>query len=116
MLKRVDLFGAQIPGFNLKGETQILTKTGGCLSVLLVLVWAIYGIIKFSEMVGKQNPFISETNEPNFYDYKTHINLNDIGFKLAFSVESYFDAEMKADPRYVKYIVRIFGIKEGEPF
>ena len=70
-LKRVDLFGAQIPGFNLKGETQVLTKTGGCLSVLLILIWGTYALLKFNEMVSKQNPFISETNEPNFYDYKT---------------------------------------------
>ena len=81
--------------------------------MLLVLVWATYGIMKFFEMVGKENPFISETNEPNFYDYNTHIDLNDIGFKLAFSVESYFNAEMKADPRYVKYIVRIYGLRNG---
>ena len=68
ILKHFDIFGAQIPGFNLKGETQVLTKTGGCLSVLLILIWSTYAMLKFNQMMGRQNPFISETNEPNFYD------------------------------------------------
>ena len=42
--------------------------------------------------------------------------MNQIGFKLAFSVESYFNAEMKADPKYVKYIVRIYGLRNGIEF
>ena len=52
---------------------------------------------------------ISEILEPNFFDYQTKLDLTRIGFKMAFSVEGYLDSELKDDPRYVKYIVRIYG-------
>ena len=41
------------------------------------------------------------------------LNFNDIKFRFAFTIEGYLDREMKNDPRYVKYLVRIFGIKDG---
>ena len=44
------------------------------------------------------------------------MNLNDINFRLAFSVEGYHSREMKNKPEYVKYLVRIFGIKEGKEY
>ena len=47
--------------------------------------------------------------ERNFFDYQTKLDLTLIGFKMAFSVEGYLDSELKDDPRYVKYIVRIYG-------
>ena len=63
--------------------------------------------------MSKHNPFISEMTERNIIDYNTRLDLNEIGFKMAFSVEGYLDSEVRDDPRYVKYIVRIFGIKNG---
>ena len=112
-LERIDLFGADLPVFNLKGKTQVLTKTGGCLSLMVILLWMVYGVIKFSQMMSKHNPFISEIKEKNFFDYNTRLDLNEINFKMAFSIEGYLDKEVKNDPRYVKYIVRLTGFKNG---
>ena len=42
--------------------------------------------------------------------------MNDIGFKVAFTVENYLTREIKNDPRYVKYLVRIFGVEDGQEF
>ena len=33
--------------------------------------------------------------------------------KIAFSVSGFLDEEIKDDPRYVKYLVRLYGKKEG---
>ena len=44
------------------------------------------------------------------------ISLNDINFRFAFSIEGYHSREMKNDPRYVKYLVRVFGIHEGKEY
>ena len=63
--------------------------------------------------MNKHNPFISEMTENNIYDYSTRLDLNEINFKMAFSVEGYLDSQGRDDPRYVKYIVRIFGKKDG---
>lgn len=46
-LERIDLFGADLPVFNLKGQKQVLTKTGGCLSLMVMIVWLTYGALKF---------------------------------------------------------------------
>ena len=64
-------------------------------------------------MLSKHNPFISELTERNFYDFQTHLDLNSIQFKQAFSVEGYLDKERKDDPRYVKIIMRMLGKKNG---
>ena len=73
----------------------------------MALVWLTYASLKLSHLLSKQNPMISEILERNFFDYQTKLDLTEIGFKMAFSVEGYLDSELKDDPRYVKYIVRI---------
>ena len=77
--------------------------------MIVVLVWLTYASLKSSHMLSKQNPMISEIRERNFFDYQTKLDLTQINFKMAFSVEGYLDYELKDDPRYVKYIVRIYG-------
>ena len=48
--------------------------------------------------------------EKNYFDFKDHLDLNQINFRLAFSVEGYHLRDLKDDPRYVKYLVRLFGV------
>lgn len=79
------------------------------MSLLVVIVLLTYGALKFSQMLSKHNPFISEITERNFFDYETSLDLNEIKFKMAFSIEGYLDNEIRDDHRYVKYIVRTFG-------
>ena len=74
-----------------------------------MIIFFAYGAIKFGQMMSKHNPFISEITEQNFFDYETRLDLNEINFRMAFSVEGFLDREIKDDHRYVKYIVRIFG-------
>lgn len=44
------------------------------------------------------------------------INLNEIDFRVAFTVEGYHSRDMKNDHRYVKYLVRIFGRHKGQEY
>ena len=53
--------------------------------------------------------------EKNFYDYNTRINLYEIDFRMAFSVEGYLDEKIKDDPKYVKLLARMFYKKDGVP-
>ena len=39
--------------------------------------------------------------------------MNEEGFRFAFTIESYHDRQVIDDHRYVKYIVRVTGRKEG---
>ena len=54
--------------------------------------------------------------ELDFYNFEEVLSLKEINFKIAFSVEGYVEREVKDDPRYVKYLVRTFGKKDGKEF
>ena len=107
------MFGRSLPTFNLKGDDMVKTYFGGLMTVCIVFVMIAYATIKFSHLIDKHNPNLAQYTEKNIYDLNDVINLNDINFRFAFTVEGYLDREMKADPAYVKYLVRIFGIKDG---
>ena len=103
----MDIFGVDLPTFNIKGESKVASVTGGLLSFFVGVVFFIYGSLKFSHLMDKYNPNISEVKEQNFYNSDTRLNLHDIGFRFAFSVEGNVDQLMRDDHRYVKYMVRI---------
>lgn len=42
------------------------------------------------------------------------LNFDDKNIQFAFSVEGYLDGEEKYDSRYVKYLVRLYGFKDGK--
>ena len=107
------MFGAKIPAFNIKGQTKVVTATGGILSSFLLVVFIGYALIKLTHLVDKKNPLIAEMREKNFYDYNTRISLKEIGFKIAFSIENYLSSKIRDDPRYVKVLARVFYKIEG---
>ena len=115
-LKQIDIFGANLPMFHIEGETQVQTVSGGILTALLSVVFIGYALIKLTHLLDKKNPLIAETKETNFYDFNTKVNLNGIGFNMAFSVEGYIDKKIKDDPRYVKLLARHFYKVDGEKF
>ena len=47
VLKRIDVFGAYVPSFNLKGKSTIHTITGGFFSVVIALIVLAYANFKF---------------------------------------------------------------------
>jgi hypothetical protein len=44
------------------------------------------------------------------------VDMKDINFRAAFSVENYFDRRMIDDPRYVKTLMRLIGTRGGEKY
>ncbi len=110
------MFGADLPMFNLKGKAQVNSKTGIAVSFVLLSVILVYACLKFVHLVTMHNPQTSEVLEQNIFDSETKLDLNQIKFKIAFSVEGYDDQEMKDDPRYVKFIVRLVGKKNNVPY
>ena len=116
MLERIDIFGQDLPGFNLKGTSTVHTMTGGLFTFIVVIISLVYGTIKLLQLVDKHNPNVSEVSELDFYNFEEVLSLKEINFKIAFSVEGYLEREVKDDPRYVKYLVRTFGKKDGKEF
>ena len=46
MLERIDIFGQDLPGFNLKGTSTVHTLTGGLFTFIVVIISLVYGTIK----------------------------------------------------------------------
>ena len=46
ILEKIDVFGTALPAFNLKGRSQVHTKTGGVLTFVISVVMLIYAAIK----------------------------------------------------------------------
>ena len=116
LLINMDVFGKQLPAFNLRGQPIVHTMTGGIITFSIVVVMLIYASIKMIQMIDHHNPQVAQFTEHTVFDYNEKLDLNEIGFRLAFSVEGYHSREQKNDPRYVKYLVRIFGIKDGKEY
>ena len=116
LLEKIDLFGRPLPVFNLKGETKVFTVTGGLVSFAITVIVLCYGALKFQHMIMKHNADVTSVLETDVFDFNEITNLNDVGFRVAFSVRGYRKKELKDDPRYVKYLVRMFGKREGKDF
>ena len=86
----------------MSGATEVKTYTGGVMSVLVVTVLIAYGMIKLLHLLDKHNPNLAQYTETNVFDFNDRLNLNDIDFRFAFTIEGYLDHEMKDDPKYIK--------------
>ena len=90
--------------------------TGGIVTSIIVIIMLTYGIIKMIQLFSHHNPNVTEHIEKTVFDSSERLDLNEIAFQLAFSVVGYHSRELKNDPRYVKYLVRIFGRKDGKEY
>lgn len=86
------------------------------MTFFVLVIMLIYASIKAIHLFSKHNPNVVQIAEKNYYDYNERLDLNQIGFRLAFSIEGYHQRERKDSHAYVKYLVRIFGIADGEEY
>ena len=55
------------------------------------------------------NYFLEDAHPDDFM-----LNLNDAKFRIAVTIEDYYSPrELKTDPRYVKWIFRLYGKRDG---
>ena len=66
--------------------------------------------------MSRHNPNISSFRRQSFFDPSTVISFREYGLRFAFNVEGYLDNQVKDDPTYVKYLVRMYGKKDGVPY
>ena len=87
VFKNLDNYGKEVPAFNVGGETRVSTVCGGIISVLVMTLTLTYSIVKLTQLINKQNPTINQVTIPNHYAPIDRQNLNDINFRMAFTVE-----------------------------
>ena len=113
-MSSLDTFGKDIPSFNIKGETKISTVCGGVLTAIIWICTISYASVKFAKLITHANPQITEVIEKNYYKGEDSVDLSAINFRMAFTVESYIDKQMKKDSRYIKWFIRQKSIVGGE--
>ena len=93
---------------------MVHTSTGGILSFVMFFFCMIYATLKLIQLLGRDNPNVTKFLENNVYDYRDKLDLNEAKFRIAFSVEGFHDRKVRDDPRYVKYLARLYGRRDGE--
>ena len=115
-MRRFDLFGQHVPAFNIKGKEVVQTNSGAACSMILVAVVVLYALVKFIHLESKHNPNVTTNVEDWQFNVDDPINLNQIGFRMAFAFEGYRKNDLKNDPRFVKWIFRLYGKKDNVEF
>ena len=59
------------------------------MTFLIVIVLVVYASIKLAMLLDKHNPNLAQFTELDVFDKTEKINLNEIGFRFAFTVEGY---------------------------
>ena len=116
VLHSIDVFQEPIPMFNVNGKSSVSSFLGGIFTLVLFSIVLTYATHKFIHLESKKNPVISEYHKANNFDPDEVLNLNERNFRIAFAVEGFRTNDLKIDPRYVKWIVRQYGKKEGKEF
>ena len=106
----------RLPGFKLRGQESIKTNTGTALTFILSTIVLIYAAVKFMQLHGRLNAQVSSYNESYINGEESSISFRDINMSLAFSFVSYNEGKLIDDPRYVKWIIRTYGEKDGKAF
>ena len=110
----IDSYGKELPAFNLKGETHINTTYGGLLTLAISICTITYTLITFQILWNRDNPDLNVVTSVNHFTGYDRVNLNEINYRMAFVVESFDDKKTRHDPRYIKYIARLWEEKDGE--
>ena len=106
MLKTVDMFAADLPRFNMRGEESVKTNIGGCCSIIIIYVILMYAAHKFNHLVTRHNPQIVSFEIRDAFgeddSFKTSEQSDD--FMLAVRMEDFSTNEIKNDSKYVKWV------------
>ena len=115
VFRGLDIFSENLPTFILKGKEKVQTRVGGVATILIGLVILMYAGLTFSHLITRHKPEMFTYYKDNVYSLNSEkINLSARNFKIALTVEDYFPPKaMKNDLRYVKWIFRIVGKRDG---
>ena len=104
MLKNVDIFAADLPKFNMRGEETIKTNIGGCCSIIVIYISLMYAAHKFNHLVTRHNPQVLSYEVENAFGEEDRLDTSQSDFMLAVALEDFNTGEIKKDPTYVKWI------------
>ena len=82
--------------------------------MLIAIIVLLFASIKLIELNDKKNPSITSYERPNPTDYENPINLNAIGFRVAFAWYDVWPEKIpRDDPAYIKNYATYIQIKDN---
>ena len=60
LLKSIDLYGVGVPKMNIRGEETIKTSTGGCFTLFIVGLTAMFAMLKLQHLFERKSPTVTE--------------------------------------------------------
>ena len=112
-LKNLDLFGAEVLKLNMRGEKNIKTPFGACISILISMLVFSYALVKLQHLLTNRNPLVTKYEEEDALDLVNVWSTSGNDFAMAFAVE-HFEEGPKTDPHYLKWVVAHSIMVNGE--
>ena len=106
MLKSMDMFAADVPKFNMKGEESIKTNIGGCCSIIIIYITLIYATHKFHHLITGHNPQVNSFELRDAFGEDDIFESSKSDFMLAIAMEDFNTGQIKNDPKYVKWFAQ----------
>lgn len=103
-LSRLDRFPTQVK-LKFNGNSSLPTYPGLLVSLLTFLILIVYGQQKFTKWLRQKQPMINTYDAVNHFDSKHEVDLNQLGFKLAFGVVDYRTGSPLQDESFVRFNV-----------
>lgn len=101
------MFGADVQ-FNIGGQSKITSIPGLLLTILSMAVMFAYAQMRLQILIYQLNPNITQAALNAYYDSTYQLKFSDIGYKVAWAVESYTTPPVgKDDPSYVHWQVQL---------
>ena len=103
-LKSVDMFGAPIPNFNMRGRAEVKTSCGACFSMVIFTLTLLFGMLKLQHLALHKNPSITTNTIPLEAGERFDIGSED--FMMAFAVTK-DKGEPRNDTRYLRWMQKV---------
>ena len=104
LLRKVDIFGAKVPTFNIQGSSKVNSNAGGLLTLLLFFLSIGFAARRLENLLLNRVSYVTTYNDDEaFEELGASVNLLDNDFAVAFGIDDWQDG-IRNDPRYVKWI------------
>ena len=115
-MTKFDMFGSPLPGFNLKGQKTMKTNLGALVSLFQITLVILFASVKFIELESRAGYDISSHDQLYLSSRSNPANFSELDFKVAVSFVGYRDQQFKNDSKYVKWITRMVGSRDGHQY
>ena len=106
-IKRVDIFGLPVLGFNIDGASTIKTVIGGIVTLAISAITLLFALYKFQAMLQRRNPVINQHTELNANSDDGY-DLSQPDFQIAVGIQNMVLSESLDDPGFVRWGARVY--------